>query len=205
MTIVSHRKLLVATNNSGKIRELKLMLQASPFEIVGLADLPGIREVAETGLTFADNAALKASGYAVQAGILSLADDSGLEVAALDNRPGVFSARYGGEGTTFAQKMSLILDELATTGETSRRARFVCAMAVADKNGEILIAAECICSGTIADAPRGTGGFGYDPIFVPDGFEMTFGELSTDTKQKISHRFRAFEQIIPFLRHFEAV
>ena len=101
--------------------------------------------------------------------------------------------------------MSLILDELTASGSGDRRARFVCAMAVADENGKILSSAEGICRGVIAPAPRGTGGFGYDPIFVPDGFDKTFGELSTDVKQKISHRFRAFEQIIPFLRHFDAV
>lgn len=205
MTIANLQKLLVATNNSGKIHELQLMLETSPFQIIGLASLPGIVEVDETGHTFAENASLKASGYATQAGMLSIADDSGLEVAALDNRPGVLSARYGSEGSSFAEKMSLILEELTASGSGDRRARFVCAMAVADENGKILSSAEGICSGVIAQAPRGTGGFGYDPIFVPDGFDRTFGELSTDVKQKISHRFRAFEQIIPFLRHFDAV
>ena len=126
-------------------------------------------------------------------------------VAALDDRPGVLSARYGGSDLGFDQKMMLLLDELEKTGGENRSARFVCAIAIADPDGEIVHTGEGICTGTIAEKPRGNGGFGYDPLFIPDGFEKTFGELPNDVKQRISHRFRAFCQIIPFLRLFYAI
>jgi XTP/dITP diphosphohydrolase len=164
-----------------------------------------VTEVEETGITFAENAALKAVGCATQTGLFALADDSGLEVEALDNAPGVFSARYGGPDTSFAEKMIKLLDEVDKTGDSMRRARFVCAMAFANPSGEILFTTEGICNGKIALHPRGAGGFGYDPLFIPDGFDRTFGELSEAIKGKISHRARAFEQIIPFLGHFRSI
>ena len=198
-------KLLVATGNKGKLSELKGLLADVPIELLSLSDIGSFDQVEETGATFAENAALKARGYALRAGILTLADDSGLEVAALDNRPGVLSARYGGADLGFDEKMLMLLDELERTSGNNRTARFVCSMAVADSAGEVVHSAEGICNGKIAQKPRGTGGFGYDPLFIPDGFENTFGELSNAVKQKISHRFRAFEQIIPFLRLFYAI
>ncbi len=199
------QKLLIATNNSGKIHELRDFLDTLPFELLNLSDFPDCADVEETGATFAENAQLKASGYAMQTGLLSLADDSGLEVESLDGRPGVLSARYGGPDTNFTQKMDLLLTELNKTGDIIRSARFVCSIAVADSDGRILSTSEGICEGKISSIPYGSGGFGYDPIFIPEGYEQTFGELNERVKQKISHRFRAFEEIIPFLRHFEAV
>lgn len=198
-------KLLVATNNKGKLAELKQLLAGMPIDLVSLSDIGCDVEIEETGSTFAENAALKASGYAGLASLPTLADDSGLEVEALDNRPGVLSARYGGAEMGFDQKMQRLLDELQQPGNVNRNARFVSAIAIADHDGQIVHSAEGICSGRIANAPRGTNGFGYDPLFIPDGYEMTFGELSDAVKQKISHRARAFEQIIPFLRHFMGV
>jgi XTP/dITP diphosphohydrolase len=198
-------KLLVATGNKGKLGELRGLLAGMPVDLLSLDDIGNYDEVEETGATFAENAMLKASGYAKQAGMVTLADDSGLEVTALNNRPGVLSARYGGADLGFDQKMSLLLEELEKTGGKDRRARFVCSIAIADATGEIVHSAKGVCEGRIALKPCGTGGFGYDPLFVPDGFENTFGELSKAVKQKISHRFRAFEQIIPFLRLFYAV
>ena len=198
-------RLLVATNNKGKLAELNGLLAGLPLELVSLSDIGCTVEIEETSSTFAENAALKARGYARLSQIPTLADDSGLEVAALDNRPGILSARYGGAELGFDQKMSLLLDELEKTGGEDRAARFVCSIAIADPAGEIIQSAEGICNGAIAPKPRGKGGFGYDPLFVPDGFENTFGELSNAVKQKISHRFRAFEQIIPFLRVFYAI
>ena len=198
-------KLLIATNNPGKIAELKDMLAGVLFELFSLDDFPSVTEVEETGLTFDENARLKASGYARQTGLLALADDSGLEVEALDNRPGVLSARYGGRDTSFAEKMEKLLAELDKTGDVARRARFVCSMAIADASGEILFTSEGICNGTIASQPRGSGGFGYDPLFIPDGFDRTFGELNEAIKRKISHRARAFCEIMPFLRHFDTI
>ena len=199
------KNLLVATNNPGKLAELISLLDGLPVTLQSLRDLDAFTEVEETGATFVANARLKASGYAIQTGLPSIADDSGLEVAALDGRPGVLSARYGGPGTSFAKKMALLLDELGKTGGTNRNARFVCSIAVADADGSILHTTEGICTGKIAAAPRGNLGFGYDPLFIPDGFDLTFGELSGSIKGKISHRFKAFEQIIPFLRDFIAI
>ena len=198
-------KLLIATHNPGKVNELRQFLNDSQYDLICLADLPDVSEVEETGLTFAENATLKAIGYARQTGRMALADDSGLEVEALDGRPGVLSARYGGPDTSFAEKMAILLGEMDETGASTRRARFVCSIAVASPEGRILSISEGVCAGNIADAPRGLGGFGYDPLFIPDGFDQTFGELPEAVKQTISHRFRAFEEIIPFLRRFKAV
>lgn len=197
-------KLLVATYNLGKLAELRSLLAGLPFELIGLSDFDNVTEVEETGLTFIDNAKLKAIGYAQQTGSFALADDSGLEVDALDGRPGVLSARYGGD-VGFDKKMQLLLGEMTDSINDSRAARFVCAIAISGPDGKILHTTEGICQGNIANEPRGNGGFGYDPLFVPEGFEETFGELSGTVKQKISHRARAFEQIMPFLRDFIAV
>ncbi len=195
-------KLLVGTNNNGKIKELKEFLIHLPFHLKSLNDFENIFETAETGQTFAENAVLKANSYARQTGLWALSDDSGLEVEALNGAPGVFSARYGGENATDEDRIIKLLAGLNRTKDASRRARFVCAMAVADEKGEIKFLTEGICDGTIVLNPRGANGFGYDPIFVPDGFEQTFGELSSAIKQKISHRARAIEKIMRFLRGF---
>ena len=199
------KKLLVATNNKGKLAELRTLLTGLPVELQSLSDLGTFEEVEETGSTFIENARLKASSYALQTGLPSIADDSGLEVAALDGRPGVLSARYGGEALSFGEKMQMLLAEIGKTGSENRSARFVCALAVADEAGTILYTTEGICNGKIASGPRGNSGFGYDPLFIPDGYEQTFGELSGGIKQQISHRRQAFEQIMPFLRDFIAV
>jgi XTP/dITP diphosphohydrolase len=198
-------ELLIATGNKGKIAEIGQLLDGQAFVVKGLSDFPAIVEVEETGSTFAENAILKARGYGLQAGILSLADDSGLEIEALNNGPGIFSARYGGENTNYQEKIRLVLAELERTGDEKRRARFVCAMALAGPNGKIIHISEGACHGTIASQPRGTGGFGYDPVFVPDGFSGTFGELAEGVKQQISHRKRAIDGIMPFLLDFKGV
>lgn len=195
-------KLLIATGNKGKAREYAELLKDMPIEIVGLAGLDGITEVEETGATFLENAELKARGYAKQTGMWTLADDSGLEVKALDNRPGVLSARYGGADTGYDRKMAMLLDELAATGDADRRAAFICMIAIADDSGKPIYFGEGNCQGTIAGTPRGKSGFGYDPIFIPDGYDKTFGELSSDEKDQISHRAEATDKIIRFLRNF---
>ena len=133
-------------------------------------------------------------------GTATLADDSGLVVDALDGQPGVLSARYGGDDLDFAGKMALLLDNIRESGKEGRRARFVCEIVLANKEGAVCFNARGVCEGTIAPGPRGSGGFGYDPIFIPDGFRDTFGELSSAIKHEISHRARAFGQIIPYLR-----
>lgn len=201
---MTNEQLLVATNNVGKIKELKDLFADMPFSLPGLSEFPKIIEVEETGKTFAENAVLKARGYALQTKIRALADDSGLEVEALGNAPGIFSARYAGENAGDAEKIKKLLLELNKTQDTSRRARFVCAMAIADRTGEIKFIAEGVCSGTIAVTASGHNGFGYDPIFIPDNFNQTLGELSTETKQKISHRARAAKKIIEYLRDIYA-
>lgn len=195
-------ELLIATSNPGKVRELSTLLSNIPLRLKNLTDLHNIREVEETSATIRQNAELKAAGYARQSGLWSLADDSGLEVKALDGAPGVHSSRFAGEGASDAEKMAKVLNELAAIPDASREARFVCVMSIADNKGKIIFTAEGICSGKIANEPRGTNGFGYDPIFTPDGFDKTFGELPGDVKQQISHRARAVVEIIRFLHGF---
>ncbi len=198
--------LLVATMNSGKLDEFTSMLTGIDVEIVCLPDLKDeVAEVDETGATFDENARLKASGYAQRTRLHTLADDSGLEVAALGGRPGVLSARYGGENKTSTEKMEVLLNELRLSGGADRSARFVCSLAFAEPTGRILFEARGICTGRISRRPRGEGGFGYDPIFVPEGFAETFGQLPAAVKQSVGHRGRALAQIVPFLRRFYAV
>ena len=195
-------ELLIATKNTGKIKELKELLIGLPIHIRCLNAFPNIMEPEETGANFAENAVLKAKYYALQTKLWALADDSGLEVEALNGAPGVFSARYTGENATAEEKIEKILQELNNIKD--RRARFVCTMAIADETGEIKFIADGICDGTIALNASGANGFGYDPIFIPDGFSQTFGELSDQIKRKISHRAQAAEKIIQHLRRFYA-
>ncbi len=195
-------EILIATTNDGKVKELQNFLADLNMRVYGLSDFPEITEPVETGESFAENAALKAVFYALHTKIWSLADDSGLEVDALGGAPGIFSARYGGKGAGDEEKIGKILRELEQTSDEERRARFVCAMAISDETGDVKFIAEGVCSGKIALSASGTNGFGYDPIFIPDGFEQTFGELSGEIKQKISHRARAIAKIIKFLSSF---
>lgn len=192
-------QLLIATKNNGKVRELKELLAGLPVNLRSLDEFQNISEAEETGATFAENAVLKAQSYALQTGFWSLADDSGLEVEALSGAPGVFSARYAGENATDAEKIEKLSQQLSETKNEQRGARFVCAMAISDEKGKIKFLAEGICSGKIAATPSGNNGFGYDPIFIPDGFQQTFGELTGETKQKISHRALATKKIIRYL------
>ena len=192
------REILIATKNIGKVRELEKLLEG--FALRSLNEFSDVPDVEETGATFAENAILKAREYAKQTNLWALADDSGLEVAALDGAPGVFSARYAGKNATEAEKIVKLLDALKEKND--RRARFVCTMAISDKNGEIKFLAEGICNGEIALKPSGTNGFGYDPIFIPEGFNQSFGELSSNVKKKISHRAQAIMKIIQYLRAF---
>ncbi|MEJ7847862.1 MAG: RdgB/HAM1 family non-canonical purine NTP pyrophosphatase [Pyrinomonadaceae bacterium] len=198
-------ELLIATNNQGKVKEIAQLFGSLPVKLMSLADFDNIIEVEETGLTFNENAILKARGYAIQTGMTALADDSGLEIDALNNAPGVLSARYAGENTGFGEKMRLLLSEMEMAADDSRAARFVCSMAVSNSEGVILHSVEATCGGKIAFEPRGNGGFGYDPIFQPKGFDMTFGELPDAIKREISHRARASALIMRFLLDFIVV
>jgi XTP/dITP diphosphohydrolase len=196
------RRLLVATHNQGKVAEFRRMLSLDGIEIVGLADLGIHAEIAETGETFSENASLKARGYAGVSGLPTLADDSGLIVDYLNGRPGVQSARYAGEGVSDLERMEKVLSEMSDATNEQCSARFNCVICVADKNGNIVAEVEGLCEGMIVGAPRGSNGFGYDPIFQPMGFDETFGELGANIKDSISHRSRAIAKIIPFLQGF---
>ena len=198
-------KLLIGTKNQGKLAEIRQFLTPAALDLLDLSEVGPIDEIPETGETFAENARLKAAGYAKQAGMYALADDSGLEIKALGGAPGVLSARYGGQNIGYPEKMKLVLEQLGGTSENERGARFVCVMAIAAPDGKILHSAEGICEGNIALAPRGSGGFGYDPIFIPRGFEGTFGELDRGIKEQISHRARAISGIMRFLLDFTHV
>ena len=195
-----HTQLLVATNNKGKVGELSQLLSDFPLRLRLLGEFPDIVEAEETGETFAENAALKALHYSAHARLLTLSDDSGLAVDALGGAPGVYSARYAGREATYAERMSKLLGELDATGDAQRRARFVCVIAVADPSAGTLHTFEGECGGRIARAPRGTGGFGYDPLFIPDDYDKTFGELPSEVKHTLSHRARALQLAARHLR-----
>ena len=197
--------IVLATNNKGKVREMRQLFASLPLEVRSLADFSDIVDVEETGSTFRENAELKAREFAKRTGQFCLADDSGLEIEALGGEPGIRSARFAGADTSYEIKNAKLLEMLELTGDELRRARFVCAMALADSDGSVVHTVEGVCVGTIADAPRGKNGFGYDPIFVPDGYEKTFGELSDDVKQRISHRARAADEIVRYLLDFIAM
>lgn len=193
-------ELLVGTGNKGKFLEIADKFSDLPIQLKSLKDFPSILEPEETGKTFAENAILKARSYALQTGLWTLADDSGLEVEALGGAPGIFSARFASIGAKDEENIEKLLKELQE--KRNRSARFVCVMAVVDDRGELRFLAEGFCNGIIIDEPRGKNGFGYDPIFVPSGFDKTFAELSLEEKQRISHRAEALKKIICFFRDF---
>ena len=196
------RRLLVATHNQGKVVEFRRMLSLDGVEVIGLADIGIEDEIEETGQTFRENASLKASSFARLAGIPTLADDSGLVIDYLSGRPGIRSARYAGEGSSDSERMEKVLSEMSDASSEQRTARFICALCVADENGDPLAEVAGVCEGMIVHAPRGENGFGYDPIFQPNGFDKTVGELGADIKDSISHRSNAISKIIPFLQGF---
>lgn len=185
------RSLLLGTRNPGKVIEIKSILADSGWSFSSLQEFPDVGEAEENFVTFAENAIAKAQFYASATGLCALADDSGLEVAALGGAPGVFSARYAGANASDADRRALLLSELSKTADTDRRARFVAVAAIASPNGEVLSVSEGICEGTITFTARGSGGFGYDPLFVPEGHDQTFAELPDTVKNRISHRARA--------------
>lgn len=204
-------KLVLATHNQGKVRELAEMLSepsklkqdtaasalpASTIEIISLKSYPDAPEVVEDGATYAENAAKKATVIAGYTGLLSLADDAGLEVNALNGAPGVNSKRWVGEDATDIQRITSLLEAL--DGVTDRRARFVAAIAVVhpETTPEVVTG---VCEGRITHTPAGQSGFGYDPIFVPDGYEQTFAELGEEIKNRISHRAKALQQALALI------
>ena len=193
------RTLLIATTNPGKIREIRGILEGVPIELATLDAFPGIPEPEETGLTFAENARLKALYYAEQTALPAVADDSGIEIDGLGGAPGVHSARW--HGTDYPTKFAAIYRELAARGQTTSAARFVAHIAVADA-GRVLFEAIGTIEGTIAAEARGTHGFGYDPIFFYPPYGCTLGEVEGARKAAVSHRGVAFRRLRDWLTSF---
>ncbi|MBF0374083.1 MAG: RdgB/HAM1 family non-canonical purine NTP pyrophosphatase [Alphaproteobacteria bacterium] len=185
-------KLVIASHNAGKVREIADLLAPFGVEVVSAGAL-GLAEPDETGLTFADNARLKAHAAATASGLPALADDSGLAVNALGGRPGIHSARVAGPQRDFAMAMRTIEDELA--GQSDRSARFVCALTLAWPDGRE-VTVEGLVEGDLVWPPRGTRGFGYDPVFVAKGDSRTFAEIDPAEKHAISHRADAFKKLV---------
>ncbi len=191
-------RLLVATSNRGKLREIRSILSGLPVEIAGLDAFPGIAPPVEDGSTFAENARQKALYYANASGAIAVAEDSGLEIDALGGEPGVHSARFGGMVGAYPRKFEIIYERLRERQSPDSPARFVCALAVAHDR-HILFEARGVIEGRIAAAPRGGGGFGYDPIFYYPPFGCTLAEVSEQRKSQVSHRGHAFRQLRAFL------
>ncbi|MDO9536167.1 MAG: ribonuclease PH [Bacillota bacterium] len=195
------KKLILATRNEGKKEELKKMLSSLPFKVYSLGDFPQLPEVEETGSTFTENAILKAETISHLTGEMVLADDSGLEVMHLGGRPGVYSARFAGDGATDEENNALLLELMQKAAPPERKARFVCVMALAVPGKETQTV-EGICEGVLANVPRGSRGFGYDPLFFYEKEGKTFGELDIEAKSRISHRGRAMQKIRDLLKQY---
>lgn len=196
MRVVLRRgaRLVIASHNEGKVRELAELFAPYGIDCISAGSL-GLPEPEETGASFADNAAIKAFAAAQGSGLPALADDSGLEVEALGGAPGIHSARWGGAAKDFTLAMTRVHRELDASDSSDRRANFTCALALASPDGAADVF-EGKVFGTIAWPPRGMRGFGYDPIFQPDGYNETFGEMEPELKNQLSHRMRAFERLM---------
>lgn len=192
-------KLLLGTYNAGKAVEISSVLKDLGIEFSSLRDFPQVQIVEESGSTYEENAILKAQGYARQTALWTLADDSGLEVDALGGAPGVWSARYAGAGAADGDRIVRLLGELEGIPASDRTARFVSVVALTDSAAKLVRVERGICEGSIIDSARGSNGFGYDPIFVPQGFMSTFAELPAETKDVISHRGKALQAMQHFL------
>ena len=195
-------KILLATQNLGKVRELRDLLMDEEIEVLSLQDIPDWEDVEENGVTFAENAALKAREAVRRTGLIALADDSGLEVDTLEGAPGVYSARYAGEPKDDERNIDKLLQLLETIPEDKRTARFRCALVMATPFGEEYLT-EGAVEGRILTQRRGLDGFGYDPVFYLPEFARTMAELTLAEKNKLSHRAQAFRQVIPILRNLK--
>jgi XTP/dITP diphosphohydrolase len=192
-------ELVLASQNPGKLAEMRLLLEGLPFRVLGAAEA-GIAEAPEeTGSTFLENAVLKARHYARLSGRLAVADDSGISVIALNGEPGLYSSRFAGEHATDAERNQLLLQKLHGVPAERRGARFTSAVAVA-RDGDVLFEAVETVDGRVAEAPRGANGFGYDPLFFYPPLDRTFGELPRADKDRVSHRGKAFARLREFLR-----
>jgi len=197
--VILRPRLLIATNNSGKLKELTGLLSESPYTPISLADVGISQDVEETGSTFEENACIKATAYARMSGILTLADDSGLEVDALDGEPGVLSARYAGKDANDSDRIAYLLNKLDNIDKVDLHARFRCVIALSTPSGDVqLYSGEC--RGKILERPRGNNGFGYDPIFLLNSIGKTMAELSNDEKNYVSHRGDAVRKVVEALK-----
>ena len=195
--------LVVATHNKGKFQEFSALLAPAEWRLLSLEDLRVVDEPAETGTAFAENARIKAVQYSRQIEHAVLADDSGLEVAALGGRPGIGSARYGGPGATDRDRIDQLLQDLAPL-PGQRQARFVCALALA-KRGALILEAHGECRGEIALEPRGAKGFGYDPVFLFPELGRTYAELEPAEKNRVSHRARAVTALLQQIKNLKSL
>ncbi len=193
-------KLLVATFNRGKVKEIIPFLEKHIKEVICLADLPNAEDVEETGTTFEENAVLKAETQFRNTGLMTLADDSGLEVDALNGEPGVFSARYAGEKATDVENNRKLLAQIRNIPKEERTGRFRCVMAFAMQDKTLTF--DGTVEGMIQDRATGDYGFGYDPLFIPDGYDKSFGELGKEVKFKISHRTRALQKVVEHIKNY---
>src|SRR4051794_8841861 len=191
-------RIVLATRNRHKLEELRRILAAYDVDLASLEDYPDVPDVAETGATFADNAILKARAVADATGLVAVADDSGLSVEALNGMPGVLSARWAGRHGDDVANLQLVLAQVADVPDERRGAAFVCAAAACTPDGRVVLA-EGRVEGTLLRAPRGSNGFGYDPIFLPIGEKRTTAEMSAEEKDAISHRGLAFRALAPKL------
>ncbi|TAK55613.1 MAG: XTP/dITP diphosphatase [Bacteroidetes bacterium] len=196
-------QLLLATRNKGKLVEMQALLASLPYQILSVSDFPELPEVEEDKETMEENALKKARTIFSLTNISTIADDSGLEVYSLGMKPGVYSARYAGENVSYADNNRKLLKELEGIPLEKRKARFRCVSAfVSDKEEKLF---EGTCEGTIIDKPRGTNGFGYDPLFQPIGYSQTLAELPLEVKNRISHRGKAFRSLKEYLGILGAV
>lgn len=195
------QELLIATKNKGKVREIADLLKPMGIKVTCLLDHPNMPEIIEDGTTFRANAAKKAVVIAQHTGVLVMGEDSGLEVDALDGRPGVYSARYSGENATDESNNDLLIKELEGVPYARRTARYRSAMALADKD-TLVDVVEGSCEGIIATERRGTNGFGYDPLFLIPSYQKTFGELDLSVKQTMSHRANALKKFLKLLENY---
>ncbi len=195
--------IVLASRNHKKAREVSEILAPAGFMVIPVAEFPDVPEVEEDGLTFAANAAKKASEVARQLNRWVIGEDSGLQVDALGGAPGIYSARYSGAGATDEKNNQKLIADLANVPDEKRGAGYLCSVALSDPNGDIRIACEGTCRGRILNEANGEGGFGYDPYFLIPEYHLTFGQLSSVVKHRLSHRARAFATFVPMLRKIQ--
>ena len=201
--MTSARTIVLASRNQKKAREVSEILAPAGFVVIPVTQFPDVPEVEEDGLTFAANAAKKASEVARQLNQWVIGEDSGLQVDALGGAPGIYSARYSGPGATDEKNNQKLIADLASVPDEKRGAGYLCSVALSDPTGQIRIACEGTCRGRILKDANGDGGFGYDPYFLIPEYHLTFGQLSSVVKHRLSHRARAFATFVPLLRKIQ--